>query len=238
MAHARTPLAWGRAPRRWGDGREPTMEGKSSGTWCSTRDLERSVASHRDVLGWKPAFPDADPPFRPWPSRAAAPTTSCCSSRSATTPPAFAGRRVGLHHFGPEGGRQRRRARETLATIQPPACPIAGARTTRSPISLIHDPDGNEMELHIDVPGVDWVNNPELIMNPIAARLCKPPEAAVRNRMAAGAVGRTRRRWSRRGRQPRHRHAAGRGVLRAEAAAGGGSSTRPWWSAQSEAAWQ
>ena len=29
------------------------------------------------------------------------------------------------------------------------------------------DPDGNEIELYIDVPGVDWVNNPELIMNPI-----------------------------------------------------------------------
>jgi len=35
----------------------------------------------------------------------------------------------------------------------------------------IKDPDGNEIELYIDVPGVDWKNNPELIM-----RLVEPLE--------------------------------------------------------------
>ncbi len=31
----------------------------------------------------------------------------------------------------------------------------------------IKDPDGNEIELYIDVPGVDWANHPELVANPI-----------------------------------------------------------------------
>jgi catechol-2,3-dioxygenase len=25
---------------------------------------------------------------------------------------------------------------------------------------LVLDPDGNEMELYVDVPGVDWANDP------------------------------------------------------------------------------
>jgi catechol 2,3-dioxygenase len=29
------------------------------------------------------------------------------------------------------------------------------------------DPDGNELELYIDVPGVDWQGDPSLIMAPI-----------------------------------------------------------------------
>ena len=31
----------------------------------------------------------------------------------------------------------------------------------------IEDPDGNEIELYIDVPGVDWKHDPEAIMAPI-----------------------------------------------------------------------
>ncbi len=27
----------------------------------------------------------------------------------------------------------------------------------------IHDPDGNEIELYVDVPGVDWKSDPALI---------------------------------------------------------------------------
>ncbi len=31
----------------------------------------------------------------------------------------------------------------------------------------ILDPDGNEIELYIDVPGVDWKGTPELVLSPI-----------------------------------------------------------------------
>ena len=58
--------------------------------------------------------------------------------------------------------------REALATVQAAGVPIAGASDHTVTHSLyIHDPDGNEIELYIDVPGVDWVTHPELIMNPI-----------------------------------------------------------------------
>jgi catechol-2,3-dioxygenase len=28
------------------------------------------------------------------------------------------------------------------------------------------DPDGNEIELYIDVPGMDWAQHPELVLSP------------------------------------------------------------------------
>jgi catechol-2,3-dioxygenase len=31
----------------------------------------------------------------------------------------------------------------------------------------IADPDGNEIELYVDVPGVDWRNDPSLLMSPV-----------------------------------------------------------------------
>ena len=75
-------------------------------------DLERSRRFYRDVLGF-----DGDPPdagsaaSRPPRSAPAAPTTSCCSSRSApSAAPIPAGRRVGMYHFGLKVGDHRRRA--------------------------------------------------------------------------------------------------------------------------------
>jgi catechol-2,3-dioxygenase len=31
---------------------------------------------------------------------------------------------------------------------------------------FLRDPDGNELELYIDVPGVDWKNDPSVLMAP------------------------------------------------------------------------
>ena len=31
----------------------------------------------------------------------------------------------------------------------------------------ITDPDGNEIELYVDVPGVDWRSDPSLVASPI-----------------------------------------------------------------------
>jgi catechol-2,3-dioxygenase len=33
----------------------------------------------------------------------------------------------------------------------------------------ILDPDGNEVELYVDVPGVDWESDPSLVAAPIRA---------------------------------------------------------------------
>ena len=51
-------------------------------------------------------------------------------------------------------------------------CRSAGVRIiglsdhTVSHSLYVLDPDGNELELYIDVPGVDWKNNPAAVMEP------------------------------------------------------------------------
>ena len=39
----------------------------------------------------------------------------------------------------------------------------------------IQDPDGNEIELYIDVPGVDWQANPTLVAPPSARSVSDRP---------------------------------------------------------------
>ena len=100
------------------------------------RDVGRSAAFYRDVLGWRPdpARTRQAPTGGPQrPSRRVGPTTSCCSSRWVPTPqPMPAGRRVGLYHFGLKVGDTDDDLREVLARVQrPPGPRWSGRRTTR-----------------------------------------------------------------------------------------------------------
>jgi catechol-2,3-dioxygenase len=78
------------------------------------------------------------------------------------------GRRLGLYHFGLKVGDSDDDLREALASLQAHAVPVLGASDHTVTHSLyIADPDGNEIELYIDVPGVDWRNDPSLLMSPV-----------------------------------------------------------------------
>jgi len=131
------------------------------------RDLERSVAFYRDLLGWHQVSPEV----------AGMPAAAFSSGRThhellliEVGPDATAipqGRRVGLYHFGLKVGDTDDELREALARIQEAGVKIAGASDHTVTHSLyIFDPDGNEIELYIDVAGVDWQNNPEAIVAP------------------------------------------------------------------------
>ncbi len=64
--------------------------------------------------------------------------------------------------------------------------PIVGASDHTVTHSLyILDPDGNEIELYIDVAGVDWKADPELVMAPIR------PLASDRRSPLTAATGRS-----------------------------------------------
>ena len=132
------------------------------------RDLERSAAFYGEVLGWERGVPDH-------PGMPAAAFTSGrthhelllievghgCRRRPG-------GRHLGLYHFGLKVGDTDDELREAVARLQEADVQIVGASDHTVTHSLyILDPDGNEIELYIDVPGVDWRTDPGLIMAPI-----------------------------------------------------------------------
>src|SRR5262249_3809857 len=78
------------------------------------------------------------------------------------------GRRLGMYHFGLKVGDSDDELRAALARVQEAGVTVVGASDHTVTHSLyIEDPDGNEIELYIDVPGVDWRSTPDLIAAPI-----------------------------------------------------------------------
>ncbi len=134
------------------------------------RDVERSAEFYRDVLGWRQILPE--PGTRP--SGAAAFSSGRTHHElllievgpEATAIPE--GRRVGMYHFGLNVGDSDDDLRGMLNTLQAAGVTVVGSSDHTVTHSLyILDPDGNEIELYIDVPGVDWRSDPALIMAPI-----------------------------------------------------------------------
>jgi catechol 2,3-dioxygenase len=135
------------------------------------RDLSVSLPFYRDVLGWRQIFGESGIGL---PVRAAAFNAPGgrthhelllieVGSDAAPLPP---GRRVGMYHFGLKVGDSDDELREALAVIQAHGVPLIGATDHVVTHSLyIADPDGNEIELYIDVPGVDWQADPTLVMS-------------------------------------------------------------------------
>jgi catechol-2,3-dioxygenase len=75
---------------------------------------------------------------------------------------------VGLYHFGLKVGDSDDELREALDRLREARTPVLGASDHTVTHSLyIADPDGNEIELYIDVPGVDWRSDPALVAAPI-----------------------------------------------------------------------
>ena len=77
------------------------------------------------------------------------------------------GRRVGMYHFGLKIGDDDGALVEALSRLRDAGVPVVGASDHTVTHSLyIQDPDGNEIELYVDVPGVDW-DDPTLWEAPV-----------------------------------------------------------------------
>jgi catechol-2,3-dioxygenase len=129
-------------------------------------DVQRSAAFYRDVLGWRQILPE--------PERDPVGVAAFSSGRThhelllievgddaAPIPP---GRRVGLYHFGLNVGESDDDLRAALDHVRAAGATVVGASDHTVTHSVyILDPDGNEIELYVDVPGVDWRKEPALI---------------------------------------------------------------------------
>jgi catechol 2,3-dioxygenase len=132
------------------------------------RDVQRSAAFYGDVLGWEAAFP----------ATLGVPAAAFSSGRThhelllievgEDAAPLPRGRHLGLYHFGLKVGDTDEELRAALARLEEVGVPIVGTSDHTVTHSLyILDPDGNEIELYIDVAGVDWKSDPNLIMAPV-----------------------------------------------------------------------
>jgi catechol 2,3-dioxygenase len=125
------------------------------------RDIDRSSAFYRDVLGWSQIQMPGNGPL------GRLPVAAFTSGRThhelllievgEDAQPQPRGRHVGLYHFGLKVGDSDDELREALKAVQSAGVSVMGMSDhTVSHSVYIQDPDGNEIELYIDVPGVDW----------------------------------------------------------------------------------
>lgn len=134
------------------------------------KNIERSTHFYRDVLGFH-AVERTNGDGSPTPLGGAVMFTSGRTHHELLlievgedAPHPGLGRRAGLYHLGFKIGDKDDDLREAVSRLSAEKVPILGLSDHTVTHSLyILDPDGNELELYIDVPGVDW-NDPELVM--------------------------------------------------------------------------
>jgi catechol-2,3-dioxygenase len=124
-------------------------------------NIERSASFYGDVLGWK-QLKSAEST-----SLGRMPVALFSSGRThhelllievgEEAKPLPTGRHVGLYHFGLKVGDSDDELRAAARRIEEAGVRVVGASDHTVTHSLyIQDPDGNEIELYIDVPGVSW----------------------------------------------------------------------------------
>jgi catechol 2,3-dioxygenase len=133
------------------------------------RDLERSRRFYGDVLGWQEVRGDMPVRF---------PAAAFSSGRThhelllievgPDATPIPGGRRVGMYHFGLKVGESDDELREALEQLTEAGVKVVGASDHTVTHSLyIEDPDGNEIELYIDVQPEVWRDDPAAVFAPI-----------------------------------------------------------------------
>jgi catechol 2,3-dioxygenase len=134
------------------------------------RDLERSRRFYGEILG----LPEiALPGGGPFPGAAAFSGGRTHHELllievgpAAASPPA--GRRTGLYHLGFKIGTTDDELREAWRELEAAGVTIVGASDHTVTHSLyVLDPDGNELELYIDVQPERWRDDPGLVMAPV-----------------------------------------------------------------------
>lgn len=130
------------------------------------RDLERSLAFYRDLLGFKEVG-------RIFNGAAAALTSGRTHHEllliqvgDAPGPPS--GRHRGLYHIGIKVGDSLEELRQAKRDLERAGIPIDGMSDhTVSQSLYLKDPDGNEVEIYVGADESVWKNDPASVVSPI-----------------------------------------------------------------------
>ena len=131
------------------------------------RNLERSTRFYRDVLGFRALKT---------PQRLRGSVVAFSAGRTHhelllievgdSAPHPAKGRRAGFYHIGLKIGDSDEQLVDAYAELGAAGVPVSGMADHTVTHSLyLADPDGNEIELYVDVPGADWTD-PEQVMAP------------------------------------------------------------------------
>jgi catechol 2,3-dioxygenase len=130
------------------------------------RDVDASAAFYSDVLGFRPVI-DRPPGQRGVMYRTGSDRTHhelLIVEAAPGAAPVATGDRLGLFHFGLKVGNSEEELRTAASDLRAAGVEIASAVDHGATLSLyITDPDGNKIELYVDVPGIDWRADPTVI---------------------------------------------------------------------------
>ena len=130
------------------------------------RDLERSLAFYRDLVGFQEVG-------RTFGGQAAALTSGRTHHELllievGEAPPAPAGRHLGLYHVGIKIGDSLEELRKAKAELEQAGVAITGMSDhTVSQSLYLADPDGNEVELYVDADPAVWQRDPAAVLSPV-----------------------------------------------------------------------
>jgi len=130
------------------------------------KDLGQSLSFYRDLVG----FQEIGTTFG---GKAVALTSGRTHHEIllievGSAPAPLSGVRRGLYHIGIKIGDNLEALRAAKEELEQRNIPISGMSDHTVTQSLyLHDPDGNEVELYVDAPGIDWKQNPQAVLAPI-----------------------------------------------------------------------
>ena len=129
------------------------------------RDLEKSVQFYRDLLG----FPqiEVDMPHAAMFTTGRTHHEMLLIEIGPNVPPAMRGRRAGLYHIGLKVGDSVDELRAAKAELEAAGVPIVwmSDHYVTNSIYLL-DPDGNEIEIYVDVNVELWRQDPKAVAAP------------------------------------------------------------------------
>jgi catechol 2,3-dioxygenase len=129
------------------------------------RDVERSRRFYRDALGWNEiaGIPGQMALF----SSGRTHHELLLIEVGADAQPIPQGRRVGMYHFGLKIGDSDEDLRGALGELVDAGVNVVGTADHNVSHSIyIMDPDGNEIELYIDVQPETWREDPQAVLAP------------------------------------------------------------------------